>query len=425
MVVHADPDTFRSEVREWLERNFRSDRPRRDWLALVVDQGYAVPTWPRDWYGLGVSRDLALMVAAEFQRAGATGSNQDVHNLWANTLLAHGTDGLKRRLIRPLLMEEVRMCLLYSEPGAGSDLAGLQTRADRDGDEFVINGQKVWTSGAQRAEYGMLVARTDWDVPKHQGLSFFFFPMKQAGVEVRPIKQITGETHFNEVFIDEARVPAENLVGGLNDGWRVLQTALAYERSVMGDVARGPGKSESHTDAGTEGISGAEVDLVGLAQATNRHHDPVLRQAITRVYTLRLVNRWNAMRAKAELRQGSSSPIPSLGKLAMSQILHEGAHVQAAILGAEAMLDGPENRRSEAANFLALNAYFTSIGGGTDQIQRNIIGERILGLPREPEVDREVPFRDVIKAVVALTSTRRVTGAEGVGDAQEQLRPPG
>jgi alkylation response protein AidB-like acyl-CoA dehydrogenase len=370
----------------------------------VLERGYAVPTWPEEWFGFGVGPDLARIVAEEFKLAGAAGSNQDVHNLWANTLLAYGTDPLKRRLIRPLLLDEIRMCLLYSEPGAGSDLAGLQTRADRDGDEFVITGQKVWTSAAQRADYGMLVARTDWDVPKHRGLSFFFFPMKQSGVVVCPIKQITGEAHFNEVFIDGARVPADNLLGRLNDGWRVLQTALAYERSVMGDIARGPRKPKRHADSGADvvppGESGAEVDLVALAQATGRAHDPVIRQAIARIYTLRTVNRWNGLRAKAQLRQGSSSPILSLGKLAMSRILHEGAHVQSAILGAEAMLDGPEHPRGDAANFLALNAYFTSIGGGTDQIQRNIIGERVLGLPREPEVDRDVPFREVRKATV-------------------------
>ena len=136
------------------------------------------------------------------------------------------------------------MCLLYSEPGAGSDLAGLQTRAERDGDEWVVNGQKVWTSSAKKADYGMLVARTDWDVPKHRGISFFWCPMKQDGVDIRPIRQITGESHFNEVFLDDVRIPAENLVGGLNEGWRVLQTALAYERSVMGDLARGPRSAE-------------------------------------------------------------------------------------------------------------------------------------------------------------------------------------
>jgi alkylation response protein AidB-like acyl-CoA dehydrogenase len=412
-----DPVAFRAEVREWLEANYRSDRPRREWLTLVVARGYAVPTWPREWNGLGVDPGLARVVVDEFGRVDAPGSNQDVHNLWANTLLAYGTDTLKRRLIGPLLRDEVRMCLLYSEPGAGSDLAALQTRADRDGDEFVINGQKVWTSMAKQADYGMLVARTDWDVPKHRGISFFFFPMKQPGVEIRPIKQITGEAEFNEVFIDAARVPAENLLGGLNEGWRVLQTALAYERSVMGDVARGPGPvkraeaglaadrpdpdktAPDATAPAAAGPSGADVDLVALAQATGRSDDPHVRQAIARIYSLRAVNRWNGLRAKAQLAQGSSSPILSLGKLAMSTILHDGARVQGSILGSAAMLDGPDNPRGEAANFLALNAFFTSIGGGTDQIQRNIIGERVLGLPREPEVDRDIPFREVRKAV--------------------------
>jgi alkylation response protein AidB-like acyl-CoA dehydrogenase len=237
----------------------------------------------------------------------------------------------------------------------------------------------------------MLVARTDWDVPKHRGISFFFFPMRQPGVEVRPLKQITGESHFNEVFIDGARVPAENLLGGLNDGWRVLQTALAYERSVMGDVARGVGSTGA-----------TDVDLWALARERGRAGDPVLRQAIARVHTLRAVNRWNAARAKSQLQQGSSSPILSLGKLAMSRILHEGAYVQSMIVGADAMLVGPDNPSGDAAAFLTLNAYFTSIGGGTDQIQRNIIGERVLGLPREPDVDRDLPFRDVRKA----TTTR-------------------
>jgi alkylation response protein AidB-like acyl-CoA dehydrogenase len=395
---------FRSEVHEWLAAHFRSDRPQREWLPLVVDRGYAVPTWPKEWYGLGLGPEFARIIAEEFKSAGATGANQDMHNLWANTLLAYGSNGLKQRLIRPLLLDEVRMCLLYSEPGAGSDLAGLQTRADKDGDDYVITGQKVWSSQAHRADYGMLVARTDWDVPKHRGLSFFFLPMKQAGVEVRPIKQITGESHFNEVFIDGARVPADNMLGKVNEGWRVLQTALAYERSIMGDVARGPRRTKRDGDTPTDfappGGSAAEVDLVALARATGRSGDPVIRQAIARIYTLRTVNRWNTQRAKAQLRQGSSSPVLSLGKLAMSRILHEGARVQSAILGAEAMLNGSDHPQGDAANFLALNAYFTSIGGGTDEIQRNIIGERILGLPREPEVDRDVPFRDVRKAAV-------------------------
>lgn len=393
---------FRSHVQNWLAEYHHPGISRQDWLRLVVDHGFAVPTWPPEWYGLGVSADLAAVVSEEFRVAGVSGSNQDKHNLWANTLLTYGTEALKRRLIRPLLLDEVKMCLLYSEPGAGSDLAGLQTRADRDGDEFVITGQKVWTSGAHEADYGMLIARTDWDVPKHRGLSFFFFPMKQPGVVVRPIKQITGESHFNEVFIDGALVPAENLLGRINEGWQVLQTALAYERSVMGDLARGPRRPARPADGATDSVppaaSGAEVDLVALAREAGRAADPLVRQAIAHLYTLRAVNRWNGQRAKAQLTQGSSSPILSLGKLAMSRILHEGARVQGEILGAESLLVGSDHPRGDAANFLALNAYFTSIGGGTDEIQRNIIAERILGLPRETDAVRDVPFRDARKS---------------------------
>ena len=386
--------------------------PRAAWLERVVAAGWAAPTRASEWHGRGAAGASAKAIAEEFARVGAPGTAQDLHNLWANTLLAYGSQELKQKLIRPLLLDQVVMCLLYSEPGAGSDLAGLQTRADRDGDEWIINGQKVWTSNAAKAEYGMLIARTDWDVPKHRGITFFWFPMRQPGVEVRPIKQITGEAHFNEVFITDARVSNANVLGAANDGWRVLQTALAYERSVMGDMARGPRggviveqgarpEPSISTEPAAAAVGGADVDLVALAKSRGVNGDPSIRQAITYVHSLRMVNRWNAQRAKAQLQQGTSSPILSLGKLAMSRILHLGAKVQGQILGAEAMLDGREHVDASDANFLALNAYFTSIGGGTDQIQRNIIAERVLGLPKEPEPDRELPFRDVRKATVA------------------------
>ena len=290
---------------------------------------------------------------------------------------------MKRELIPGLLKREIVQCLLYSEPAAGSDLAGVRTRAERDGDDYIINGQKVWTSGAAHAHYGMLLARTDWDVPKHKGLTFFFFPMKQPGVEVRPLRQITDEAHFNEVFITNARVPAANILGGLNNGWRVLQTALAYERSTMGDRPRGARHS------------GTSDDLVALARQYGRLDDKALRQDLAGVLALRTLNALNNARAKANLEQGSSSPVMSLGKLAMSRILHEEARLRSALVGPETLLDGPDHPFADDANFLALNAYFTSIGGGTDQIQRNIISERVLGLPKEMEVDRNVPFRQV------------------------------
>lgn len=398
------------DARQWLVEHWRPDLPRAEWMEQVVDSGWAVPAWPAEWFGRDASEADSKQVAAEFDRAGAPGSGQDSRNLWANTLLAYGTDELKRRLLRPLLLGRIKMCLLYSEPGAGSDLASLTTRAERDGDEWVVTGQKVWTSGAAKADYGMLVARTDWDRPKHKGISFFFLPMHQPGIEIRPLRQITGESLFNEVYIEGARVPAANLLGRLNEGWGVLQTALGYERSIMGDVARGPRNpqrppSDDESPMGDGGLGGAEFDLIGLARRTGRWDDPLVRQAVTRVYTLRQVNRWNAIRAKAQLEQGRASPVLSLGKLAMSRILHEGAHVQRLITGPEAMLEGPDHPDGDAANFLSLNAFFTSIGGGTDQIQRNIIGERVLGLPRQPEVDRDRPFREVRRSSAAPGSS--------------------
>ncbi len=382
----SSDDEIRTEVRAWLAAHWDPAADRTGWAAAVVDAGYAVPRWPAAAFGRELADDQARIVEAEFARAGAPGSGQDRTNLWANTLLTYGTDGLRGRLLRPLLENRVRMCLLYSEPSAGSDLAGVRTTAVLDGDGYRVDGQKVWTSNAAGADYGMLLARTDAGVPKHRGLSFFFLPMDQPGVEVRSLRQITGEAHFNEVFLTGARVPAENLLGAPGQGWRVLQTALAYERVALGQANLG---------AMTRASGRGEADLVELARRHGRADDVLLRRDLARVHALRSVNRWTNQRAQAQLEQGSSSPLASLGKLAMSRIVHETGRVQSAIVGAEALLEGPAHPDGDDANFAAMNAYFTSIGGGTDQIQRNIIGERLLGLPREPEVDRDVPFRDV------------------------------
>jgi alkylation response protein AidB-like acyl-CoA dehydrogenase len=197
------------------------------WLAQVFAARWAVPRWPEEWWGRGMTNDQAKIVEAEFARVGAPGTGQDRTNIAANTLLTHGQDALKSALLPQLLTGNASICLLYSEPGAGSDLASLRTRAERRGEDWVVDGQKVWTSGARSADYGLLVARTDWDVPKHQGISFFILPMKQPGIDIRPIHQITGDTHFNEVFFDDAAVPGANLLGPVNGGWKVLQTALA------------------------------------------------------------------------------------------------------------------------------------------------------------------------------------------------------
>jgi alkylation response protein AidB-like acyl-CoA dehydrogenase len=384
------------EAHEFLAGHWSPTVNRRAWMELVIDEGWAALRWPREWYGRGLGDDEAKEVEAVFAAAGAPGPGQDIYNLWAGTMLAAGSDELKREFLRPLLLDRVAMCLLYSEPGAGSDLAGIRTTAVRDGDEWVVNGQKVWTSGARDADYGMLIARTDWDQPKHRGISFFWFPMKQAGVEVRPLRQMTGDARFNEVFITDAKVPEANRLGDLNKGWWVLQTALTYERAAMGVARRGPSNGGEGATARSHGrIPSPDLSLVDLARTMGRSSDATIRQALMKLHARRTVNDWNAERSKAVMKAGGSSPLASLGKLSLSQILHEAGHVQAMILGMEATLDGDDFPRSRDANYSQMNAYFFSIGGGTDQIQRNIIGERLLGLPKEPEVDRDVPFRDV------------------------------
>ncbi|MGW0161827.1 acyl-CoA dehydrogenase family protein [Mycobacterium sp. NPDC003323] len=384
-------DELRIEVRDWLARNWTSlptsDDPwasspeRIAWLARVVAAGYAVPTYPTQWYGRGYPPRLANVIEQEFRAVRAPGSRQDKYSIAANTVLKFGSDELKTALLHDFLTERSRTCLLYSEPGAGSDLAGIRTSAVRRGDEWVINGQKVWTSGAQTSDHALLIARTDWDVPKHQGITFFIIPMKQPGIEIRPLVQITGESHFNEVFLTDATVPDAYVVGGTGNGWRVLQTALAYERSIMGSAGRS-GRNRSRADS-----------LIELARDHGRLDDPAIRRSLADVLALRELNSLNNARAKAEAKQGTSSAVMSLGKLAMSAILHAEARLKTDIIGARALLAGPEHPESDDVNFLTLNAFFTSIGGGTDQIQRNIIGERVLGLPKEPEVDRDIPFR--------------------------------
>ncbi|WP_422741985.1 acyl-CoA dehydrogenase family protein [Mycobacterium sp. WMMD1722] len=389
-------DELRTEVRDWLAANWTGLEPSSDpwassperiaWLEKVLDAGYAVPTYPTEWFGRGYPADLAAIVFGEFRAVKAPGAGQDRYSIPANTVLHFGTESIKRDLLRGFLTERSRTCLLYSEPGAGSDLAAVRTTAVKDGDRWIVNGQKVWTSGAQHAEYALLIARTDWDVPKHKGLSFFFIPMCQDGIEIRPLVQITGESHFNEVFLTDASVPDEYLVGGLGNGWKVLQTALAYERSIMGDSGRSS-RNRSKADS-----------LVELAREHGRLDDAAVRHELATVLSRRELNRLNNARAKASADLGTSSSIMSIGKLAMSRILHSEAALKTELIGAESLLAGTDSPVADDVNFLAFNAFFTSIGGGTDQIQRNIIGERVLGLPRENDVDREIPFRQARKS---------------------------
>jgi alkylation response protein AidB-like acyl-CoA dehydrogenase len=388
------PDAISDAVTAWLSERWTDARMQavgaspdemRLWLTEVRDAGLATPSWPQDWFGLGLSPKKAAIIEKAFRNVKAPGWGRDRFHLGAITVFKLGSDELKRAMLPDLLSGPI-CCLLYSEPSAGSDLAGIRTRADRDGDDYIVTGQKVWTSNAAEADYGMLLARTDWDAPKHKGISFFLFPMKQDGVDVRPINQITGESEFNEVFITEARVPAANLIGEAGQGWKSFQTAIAYERLIM---------AQGGTERRGRQNSPKKPLLIELAARHNKEADPVLRQKIATAIAYRQLNSLNNKRAKQEIMQKGSSPLMSLGKLAMSRIQHGEARIAADILGPRALLDGANAPDAANANFDAAKAYMNSIGGGTDQIQRNIIAERVLGLPKDDGVDKNVPFRDV------------------------------
>ena len=378
--------SVRDEVRQWLAAHWQPGADLRRFRAAAVDAGWLVPTWRREWFGRDLSAADAEVVGEEFDRVGAPG-RADRNNLHARVIYELGSDELRHRYLRGLLTGAAKGCLLYSEPGAGSDLASLRTSAVRDGDRWRINGQKVWTSGAQEATFGLLVARTDRRARKHAGITFFVLPMDQPGVEVRPIVQITGDEHFNEVFLTDAFVDDANRLGEVNAGWQTLMTALGYERSVMG--VRGVGSR-----AADPRYVGTADDLIDLARRHGKLDDAATVAALADVYAARTAARLNAARYAEEGRAGDPAAM-SVGKLAMSQLLHSTARVRRDILGAATLLDEPDE--AALANFFTLDAYFTSIGGGTDQIQRNIISERVLGLPKEADPSKNVPFEQVRK----------------------------
>jgi alkylation response protein AidB-like acyl-CoA dehydrogenase len=422
--VEATASSVRREAHDWIEENFDPQLSVRAWLERLADSGWAQPGWPADWYGRGLPPDLAVLSYAEFNRVDAPGPPAGLGiMLAAPTIIANGSDDLKRQFVRAVLVGDHLWCQLFSEPGAGSDLAGLQTRAERDGDEFVVNGQKVWTSGGQIADYGMLLARTDPDVPKHRGITYFALPMNQPGVEVRPLIQMTGESGFSEVFFSDARVSASAIIGELNGGWAVALSTLGFERTSLGTASgqgfrlSAPGGSRylqqqevsvgefiaaakrnarSFGTGGTAMTGGGIAPLVTLAAELGRDHDPEVRQQIVRLYTLASANRWNGQRASAALKAGGrAGPEASLGKLMASRVARQWRDTASLVAGPQGMLagdDGPLGGRL-ASQVLATPG--PSIYGGSDQIQRNIISERVLGLPREADPSRTMPFREL------------------------------
>lgn len=408
----ADPwAALREEVRTWIAEHWNGTDDS-GWRGALVEAGWAAPTWERSHYGRGLSRAQARVVKEEFEAAEAPGAGVDLEPFVSNsylyllgdTLRAHGDTRIRDELLPGLLSGRLRDgCLLYSEPGAGSDLAAVQTRADVDGDHYVVNGQKIWTSYARDAQFALLIARTNWDVVKHAGLSFFIVDMESPGIDVRPITQITGETDFNEVFLTDVRVPAVRMVGNPGDGWKVLQTALVAERAGMGAVA------SSRSSRPDESLAGAVHDLVEAARASGRDTDPVVRQEIAKNLSWRLTNTWTGQRAVLEGRRGSFD-LANVGKLAMSRILHSGNDLKFRLQGRQSLVydyDSPLDHRVDRD---LMFGFINSIGGGSDQIQRNIISERVLGLPKGYEPDKGLPFRDVRQGG-AVRVTRRGEGA--------------
>jgi alkylation response protein AidB-like acyl-CoA dehydrogenase len=307
---------------------------------------------------------------------------------------------------------EEAWCQLFSEPGSGSDAAGAVTRADRQGDHWLINGQKLWTSGAQKADFGLLLARTDWDKPKHAGLSFFIIDMHQPGVTVQPLKQMNGHATFNQVFITDATVPLDRLVAGEGRGWAVATTTLMHERRgadglrswALGSDRAGPIYDEERAEIEVAlapykwypNRAGRVELVIPRARETGKFDDPVVRQEIARLMILAKSAEWTARRARSAQEQGRpQGPEGSLGKLAASHVARSAARVHTLISGADALLTGADGAMDGTIAEILVSVPATSIAGGTDEIQRNIIAERVLGMPREPSLDTDRPFRDV------------------------------
>lgn len=410
-----ESERVRAEATLWFTENWDPDISLSEWWKRLAESGWGFPTWPTEWYGKGLDAHLTRAVLDARRSVGALGPPAGIAaNLAGPTIIAHGTDDQKRRFLPRIVHGEV-WCQLFSEPGSGSDLASLQTRAERDGDEWIVNGQKVWTSGAHIAKYGILVARTDPSVPKHRGLSYFVLDMEQPGVEVRPIREMSGRAIFNEVFFTDARVPNDNLISEVGNGWGVALTTLANERTMLGagsfgssggklairrnddDVRVGDLVSQESGDGdGSSRTSGMAALVRTLLDARGMRDDKVARQEFATAYTLLEIARYTDLRVKAAIEAGGRpGPEVSVGKLAASHLLRTLRDTMFRFAGMEGTLWGDDAPLGGAIHEIGFSSYLVSIGGGTDQIQRNIIGERVLGLPSEPRVDKELPFNEL------------------------------
>ncbi len=368
----GDDDPRRIEVRRWLD-DHRSPTGRQ-----LAEAGLVAPHWPRPW-GLEADPIHQLIIDEELRRAGVSRPSNPIGIGWAGPTLVHaGTPEQHDRYLMPLLSGEEIWCQLFSEPGSGSDLASLGTRAARDGDEWVVNGQKIWTSLAQFARFGILIARTDPDVAKHQGISYFICPMDAPGVEIRPIIEMTGQHMFNEVFLTDVRIPAENLVGEVNAGWSLAKVTLGNERVSLS------------SGGALWGMGPAAEDLLSLVRAHGSTADPVMRQRLARLYVESELLRLIRLRTvSARIKGEQPGPEASIRKVLADE---HGQRIMALakdLAGAGAMLTDTGPLGSPVAGWHQgfLFAPALTVGGGTGEVQRNILAERVLGLPHDVDVE--------------------------------------
>ena len=417
MDVPVSVDEFRSQAAAWLKEHAEprplvssswgagsddvsvfhdlSDAEEQDlidrlmaWQRRKFDAGFGAITWPVEHGGAGLTSDHLDAFGAEeagFQTPGSHETFSVTVKLVAPTIARFGTDEQKERFIRRFLRTEELCCQLFSEPGAGSDLAGLRCSAVRDGDEWVINGQKVWSSGARFSTWGELICRTDPSVPKHAGLTAFLVPIDAPGIEVRPIRQMSGGSSFNEVFFTDVRIPDSSRLGEVGDGWNVALTTLAFERATSGSA-----RSSEH--------GGSWPKVRALAEWAGVTGDPVVRQQLALLYSLDRLRTLNSERVAAESTPGAPpGPLHSTAKLQWTQWMNAVSDVVSGILGPRLVADtGEWGTFAWAKHLLGAPGY--RIAGGSDEIQRNIIGERVLGLPPEPRVDRGIPFNELTRS---------------------------
>ena len=374
LTLSPDEETFRDELRAWLKDNHPGPEPsgdeagfqfRRDWQRKLYDAGWAGVSWPREYGGRGATLVEQAIFNEEVTRARAP-SLVNVLGLAMGgpTVIAHGTDEQKERYLQPILSADEIWCQGFSEPDSGSDLASLKTRAVRDGDEWVVTGQKVWTTLAHHAKWCMLVARTDLDAPKHKGITYFLMDMDQEAVQVRPLTQITGEAEFNELFLEEARIPHENILGGEGNGWNVAITTLMHERAGLGASS-------------AAGVRIALGQLIELARERGVADDPLVRQRIAQITIEAELLRLNSWRGLTHImKSGVPGPEGSLPKWQWAEVNQDLTELAMEIRGDEAPV------RDSEWTYRFLRSRANSIEGGTTEILKNIVAERVLGLPK-------------------------------------------